>query len=48
MWKTYEEYRRKMKNPQNKLPKLQRPDQVESKELGGDFSSVRTDTSSVM
>lgn len=35
MWKTYEEYRRKMKNPQNKLPKLQRPDQVESKQPGG-------------
>ena len=26
MWNKYEEYRRKMKNPQNKLPKLQRPD----------------------
>lgn len=35
MWNKYEEYRRKMKNPQNKLPKLQRPDQVESKQPGG-------------
>ena len=35
MWKTYEEYRSKMKNPQSKLPKLQRPDQVESKQPGG-------------
>lgn len=35
MWNKYEEYRRKMKNPQNKLPKLQRPDQVESKDPGG-------------
>lgn len=35
MWKKYEEYRSKMKNPQSKLPKLNRPDQVESKEPGG-------------
>ena len=35
MWKTYEEYRNKMKNPQSKLPKLNRPDQVESKQPGG-------------
>ena len=35
MWNKYEEYRRKMKNPQNKLPKLNRPDQVESKQPGG-------------
>ena len=35
MWKTYEEYRNKMKNPQSKLPKLQRPDQVETKQPGG-------------
>ena len=48
MWKTYEEYRNKMKNPQSKLPKLNRPDQVESKQPGGDLSPVRTDTSSVM
>lgn len=37
MWKTYEEYRNKMKNPQSKLPKLNRPDQVESKQPGGDM-----------
>ena len=37
MWKTYEEYRSRMKNPQSKLPKLQRPDQVESKQPGGAF-----------
>ena len=37
MWKTYEEYRNKMKNPQSKLPKLNRPDQVESKQPGGDI-----------
>ena len=37
MWNKYEEYRRKMKNPQNKLPKLNRPDQVESKQEGGPF-----------
>ena len=35
MWNKYEEYRRKMKNPQSKLPKLNRPDQVESKQPGG-------------
>lgn len=35
MWKTYEEYRSRMKNPQSKLPKLQRPGQVESKDPGG-------------
>ena len=37
MWKTYEEYRSRMKNPQSKLPKLNRPDQVESKQPGGDM-----------
>ena len=35
MWKIYEEYRSRMKNPQSKLPKLNRPDQVESKQPGG-------------
>ena len=35
MWNKYEEYRSKMKNPQSKLPKLNRPDQVESKQPGG-------------
>ena len=48
MWKTYEEYRNKMKNPQSNLPRLGRPDQVEMKQPGGDLSPVRTDTSSVM
>lgn len=48
MWKKYEYYRTQMKNPQSNLPRLGRPDQVESKQPGGDLSPVRTDTSSVM